>query len=117
MKACASTSMNVCLCHGLPPVQQWRTCSVHPSLTFVISLIIFHPQIYVQHNQCSSARPDSESPSVCVPQPFPFMHLLFICTSLTRVPESYLPSPTHDHRREAKVRVKCLWVCGCLSFQ
>lgn len=67
MKACGSTSMKVCLCHGIPPVQQWRTCSVHPSLTFVISLIIFRPQIYVQHNQCSSACPDSESPSVCVP--------------------------------------------------
>lgn len=45
---------------------------------------------------------------LCARQPFPFMHLLFMCTSLTRVRLSYLSSSTHDHRREAKVTAKRL---------
>lgn len=60
-------------------MQQCCTCAFHPSLTFVISVIIFHPQIYVQHNQWSFVYHDSESPSVSSPTfsihaPFIYVH-------------------------------------------
>lgn len=79
IEACGQTYIYVCLCHGNPSVQQRWTCAFHPSLTFVISVIIFHPQIYVQHNQCSFVYHDSESPSVSSPTlsihaPFVYVH-------------------------------------------
>lgn len=79
IKACGQTSIYVWFCHGNPPVPQPQTCAFSPSLTFVISVIIFHPQIYVQHNQCSFVYHDSESPSVSSPTlsihaPFVYVH-------------------------------------------
>lgn len=79
IKACRQASIYVCLCHGNPPVQQQWTCAFHPSLTFVISMIIFHPEIYVQHNQYRLVYHDSESPSVSSPTlsihaPFVYVH-------------------------------------------